>query len=195
MRDGITIYFIRHGETDWNAERRYQGQRDIPLNERGRAQARRNGEVLKALMPALASFEFVSSPLGRAIETMHIIRATLGLPLGAYRVDPRVMEVNYGAWEGQLAADLPVTDPDGIKTRLTDPFGFRPRDGESYAELMQRTNAWIDSVDRDTVVVSHGGVSRTVRGAVLALPPAQIMTLDVPQDRVLVLTRGAARWI
>ena len=79
MRPGLTLYFVRHGETDWNAERRYQGQTDIPLNDRGRAQSRRNGEALRAFLPHIAGADFVASPLGRARETMEILRDTLGL--------------------------------------------------------------------------------------------------------------------
>ncbi len=76
MRADVTIYFIRHGETDWNAQSRYQGQADVPMNETGRAQARRNGEALRALLPASAAAAYVASPLLRARETMEIVRGT-----------------------------------------------------------------------------------------------------------------------
>ena len=72
MRADVTIYFIRHGETDWNAQARYQGQADVPMNETGRTQARRNGETLRRLLPDIASADFVASPLARARETMRI---------------------------------------------------------------------------------------------------------------------------
>ena len=64
--DGVTIYFVRHGQTDWNAERRFQGQLDIPLNDTGRAQAARNGAALARVIGDSAGFDFVSSPLSRA---------------------------------------------------------------------------------------------------------------------------------
>ena len=126
LKPGITLYLIRHGETDWNRDARYQGQRDVPLNATGRAQAQRQGEVLKPLMPALADFDFVSSPLGRAVETMKLIRAALGLDAENFRTDPQIVELSYGHWEGRLAAELPKTDPAGLAQKASDPFGWRP---------------------------------------------------------------------
>ena len=79
MRADVTIYFIRHGETDWNAQSRYQGQADVPMNETGRAQARRNGEALRrCYCRKSAHFSFVASPLLRARETMEIVRCGIG---------------------------------------------------------------------------------------------------------------------
>lgn len=195
MRPGVTLYFIRHGETDWNAEARYQGQADVPMNDRGRAQARRNGGILKSLVSAHPGMDYVASPLGRTRETMEIVRAELGLDCNTYRTDPRLKEVHYGSWQGVLAGELPARDPEGLSDRARDPFRWRPHGGESYADLMARTTPWLAEVERDTVIVSHGGVSRTLRGALLNLDVAEIPFLDVPQDRVLVLTAGDASWL
>lgn len=195
MRDDITIYLIRHGETDWNRDRRYQGQRDIPLNDKGRAQAKRNGEALQALLPAIASAQFVSSPLGRARETMQIVRGALGLTPDAYTLDGRLRELSYGTWEGQLQQDLPNLDAAGLAERGKDPFRWRPRGGESYADLLVRVVNWQQAIEYDTVVASHGGVSRCLRAHVLGLDPAGIPDLESPQDRVLALTTAGMRWI
>jgi probable phosphoglycerate mutase len=195
MPDHATIYFIRHGETDWNRDRRYQGQRDIPLNETGRAQARRNGIALRAFLPAIATAEFVASPLGRARETMEIVRAELGLPAGGYEVDPRLIELSYGVWEGTLQDDVMRQDPDAFASRAKDPFRWRPDRGESYADLLARVEGWAGSPDRDRVVVSHGGVSRCLRAHTLGLAPEMIPELESPQDRVLILSAGAMRWL
>lgn len=196
MKDGVTIYFVRHGETDWNRFRRYQGQTDIPMNDNGRAQARRNGEALRQLLPAIATASYVASPLVRTLETMRIIRATLGLDPEGFHIEPRLIELNYGHWEGQLAADLPMTDPDGIAARAADPYLWRPQGGENYVDVSARLGAWLGSLDRDTVAVSHGGVSRALRGLMIdGLDRAGILDLDVPQDRILVLRKGAVDWL
>jgi probable phosphoglycerate mutase len=190
-----TIYLIRHGETDWNRDRRYQGQRDIPLNDKGRAQARRNGEALRALLPDIAACEFISSPLSRARDTMEIVRKALGLPPERYRVDDRIKELNYGHWEGMLQDDLSMVDPHGLARRSVDPFRWRPDNGESYADLLVRVAEWEGTIREDTVVASHGGVSRCLRGHLLGLDPASIPDLESPQDRVLVIRRGEMRWL
>lgn len=195
MRPGVTLYFIRHGETDWNAQARYQGQVDIPLNDTGRAQARRNGEVLRAAIADPAAFDFVSSPLGRTRETMAIVRAAFGLTLDGVRFDDRLREMNYGHWEGQLAADLPQTDPEGVAERARDWWHWRPDGGESYEDLTKRVSSWLETITRDTVVSSHGGVSRAIRGAVVPVDRAEVPRLTVPQDRVLVLRRGMMDWL
>lgn len=195
MRPALKLYFVRHGETDWNAERRYQGQTDIPLNDHGRAQSRRNGVALREFLPNIESADFVASPLGRARETMEILRASLGLDPAAYRIDRRLIELSYGAWEGQLQTNLPHTDPQGVADREQDPFRWRPVGGESYADLLRRTIDWAETLDRDTVIASHGGVSRCLRAHLLNLDPETIPGLESPQDKVLVISGGEMTWV
>jgi broad specificity phosphatase PhoE len=195
MKPGVTLYFIRHGETSWNAEARYQGQVDIPLNDRGRAQARRNGEALLAHVPDPASLAYIASPLGRTRETMDIVRSALGLPIDGVTYDERLREMHYGHWEGQLAADLPTVDPDGVAARANDWWHWRPTGGESYEDLTKRIQSWIATIERDAVVVSHGGVSRALRGAIVPVERSEVPRLKVPQDRVLILKRGSMDWL
>jgi broad specificity phosphatase PhoE len=193
--DHPTIYFIRHGETDWNRDRRYQGQKDIPLNETGRAQAHRNGLALRTFLPAIAEADFIASPLGRTRETMEILRGELGLPAEGYTLDPRLMELCYGVWEGSLQDDIRKNDPAAFAKRTEDPFRWRPDEGESYADLFARVSGWAETVGRDCVVVSHGGVSRCLRAHALRLDPEVIPELESPQDRVLIVTGAAMRWL
>ena len=195
LKPGLTLYLIRHGQTDWNRDSRYQGQRDIPLNDTGRAQARRQGEVLKSRMPGLAAADFVSSPLERAVETMQLIRSVLGLEADSYRMDPAILELSYGHWEGELASELSEKDPAGVAGKASDPFGWQPIGGESYCDLQRRIAAWLDGLERDTVAITHGGVSRVARGALLGIDPDLVPFLDVPQDKILLLRYGVMDWL
>lgn len=196
LPSGVTLYFIRHGETDWNRAQRYQGQTDIPLNDTGRGQAARNGRLLKDVIGRdMAAFDFVASPLLRTAETMQIVRREMDLPTDAFRRDDRLMEQHFGHWEGVVWADLHHVDPDGFAARQADTWNWTPRGGESYAILVHRVAAWLDTVTRDTVAVSHGNISRTVRGLLLGLDKHAVPKLEVPQDKVLRLRDGRGDWI
>lgn len=196
LRPGVTLYFVRHGETDWNRARRYQGQRDIPLNATGRVQAQRNGQVLAEILGAeTAALDYVASPLSRARETMEIIRQEMALPRLGYRTDERLLEIHYGHWQGRLWEELSHADPEGYAARLADPWGWQPAGGESYCMLSERVGRWLAEMTNDAVVVSHGGVSKVLRGLILQLGVAEIASLDVPQDKVLQVTAGNVGWI
>jgi probable phosphoglycerate mutase len=160
------FYFIRHGETDWNAERRLQGRCDIPLNARGRRQAAQCGDTLRTLIAdggkTLADFTFVSSPLVRASETMDIVRGALGLPTEGYAHEPRLAEMSFGRWEGQTYKEIGAADPAILKVRERDKWNFRPPEGECYADVLARVRTWHDGVTGDIVVTAHGGVARTI---------------------------------
>jgi probable phosphoglycerate mutase len=196
LRPSVTLYFVRHGETDWNLTQRYQGQQDIPLNATGRDQAARNGRALaQELGGDAATLDYIASPLVRARETMQIMRREIGLPPDGFRTDDRLREIHYGHWEGELWAELPLRDPQGFAAREADKWGWQPRGGESYRALSERVAAWLGDIDRDVVVAAHGGVMRVLRGLHHGLQPAEIFLLDVPQDKVLVVKAGRTCWL
>ena len=188
------IYFIRHGQTDWNAQRRLQGQRDIPLNDTGREQAARNGRRLGEVISEPAEFEFVASPLSRTRETMEIVRREMGLDVQGFRMDPILKEINYGDWEGFTMSELEASDPGAVKTRSADKWNSNVYGGESYAMLSKRAQDWLRSVDRDSVIVSHGAFSRCLRGHILGLEENDTIDLDVPQDRFFSIGKGRIDW-
>ena len=136
------LYFARHGETDWNRERRLQGQHDIPLNALGRVQAARCGELMRELLERdgrrAADYDYISSPLGRARETMELMRAGMGLDPAAYRTDARLMEMSFGRWEGFTFAELQAREAPALAERERDKWGFVLPGGESYAQLQVR---------------------------------------------------------
>lgn len=198
MREPV-LYFVRHGETDWNRERRLQGQHDVPLNALGRDQATRCGAVLRDLLArthrSAEEFDFVASPLGRARETMERVRLELGIAPAAYRIDPRLAELSFGIWEGLTFAELRVLDPDveTIVAREHDKWNFVPPGGESYAQLLLRVQAWHSEVERDTIVVAHGGIARTLIVHFGIMPPAAAPKGDVDQGVVYEFAAGSVR--
>jgi probable phosphoglycerate mutase len=195
MGDFPTIVFVRHGETDWNAEGRLQGQRDIPLNDKGRGQAKRNGEATIAKFPDIAAYHFVASPLVRSRETMEIARGAMGLAPTKYRTDDRLREITFGEWEGFTTAELRKANPALIAERDRDKWRFLPPGGESYHLLHIRVGKWLETVTGPTFVVSHGGVGRVLRIHLLGLDPKKVVQADFGQDRVLAFANGREEWI
>ena len=185
-----TIYYIRHGETDWNVAGRLQGRRDTPLNARGRAQASHCGNVLRDLFAHSgrnpADFDYVSSPLGRARETMDLVRPALGLSPEGYRMEPRLAEISFGDWEGFTIAQLHTRDPQRIATREHDKWHFVPPGGESYETVSGRMREWYENLTRDTVAVAHGGTARGLIAHLGIAKPAAAPLIDIAQGVVYV---------
>lgn len=192
-----TIYFVRHGQTDWNAEGRLQGQRDTSLNATGLRQAEEAADRLRALTgDALEGSDFVASPLIRTRRTMEALRACLNLPPEDYRTDPRLMEIGFGAWEGSTWAEIRRRDPAGAAARDRDRWGYQPpgAGGESYAMLTERVAPVVAGFRDTTVVVAHGGIARAMLVALGHLDPWTAPRIGVRQGSVLVLDATGWRW-
>jgi probable phosphoglycerate mutase len=194
------IVFVRHGETDYNAEGRLQGQRDIPLNRRGRAQASAIGRALaKAAPDAIAALEaadaFTSSPLVRTRQTMELARAALGLAPGRYALEPALMELTFGEWEGLTWPQVWRRDPAGARAREADKWHFTPPGGESYATLAERLQPWLASLRADCFVVSHGGVARALMTLIAGVSPSAAENADIWQGKAILFEGGGLSWI
>jgi probable phosphoglycerate mutase len=191
------IFFLRHGQTAWNAERRIQGHLDTPLNDKGRRQAARNGRALAGIIADSGAFDYVSSPLIRASETMEIVRREIGLNPKGYRTDPRLREYHLGDWQGHLFADIERDFPELIAERDRDPWNFLypGEGGESFASFSERVLAWLAEIERDSVVTAHGGVMRCLRRHFLRLDDKATFRLDAPQDRVLRIEGETLSWV
>jgi len=192
--DAPLLYFIRHGETDWNAEGRLQGARDVPLNDRGRRQAARCGATLRELIAGRgrtpADFAFVSSPLVRAADTMAIVRGELGLPGAGFGLDERLAEMSFGRWEGLTWRDVGAAEAPLVRLRNRDRWNFRPPGGESYADILVRVAAWHASVAGDTVVTAHGGIARAFMVLFGVRSPAEAPNGVVEQGAVFEFAPG-----
>ncbi|KPF46778.1 histidine phosphatase family protein [Rhizobium sp. AAP43] len=192
----MLIYMIRHGQTDWNAEGRMQGQKDIGLNDKGRSQAHGNGLKLAQILGTQAEdFDYVSSPLGRTRDTMERLRSAMGLEPQNYRTDDRLKEVSFGDWEGSTLPELALKTPERVEERAQHKWDFIPpgEDAESYEILSWRIGAWMNSVERPTVCVSHGGVIRCCFRLVGGMCKDKACDINIPQDRILKIERDEGR--
>jgi probable phosphoglycerate mutase len=174
------LYYIRHGQTEWNASGRVQGWRDIPLNDKGRAQAAQAGGVLRELLAREqrnhTEIPFIASPLGRTRETMELVRTSIGLPREGYALEARLREIGYGDWEGMTFAEMRTAHPEHYALRDADKWGVAAPGGESYADLEARIGGWLESLAQDAVVVAHGGTMRALmvaRGVESAIEAAE----------------------
>jgi probable phosphoglycerate mutase len=183
----VLVYVIRHGQTDWNAEGRLQGQKDIAINAVGRAQATQNGEMLRQILGAAEGYDFVASPLSRTRETMERIRTAMGLDPKGYRLDERLKELSFGDWEGYTTAEIKAVDRERIRERSRQKWGFIPpgADAESYEILSWRVGAWLASLEQPTVSVSHGGVLRSLFRLVGKIDEDEAANMPIHQDRIV----------
>ena len=188
------IYYIRHGETSWNAEGRLQGVQDIPLNDLGRSQAAHAGNILADLFARdgrdKSQLAFVASPLIRARATMELVRGELKLPVSGYALDDRLREIGYGKWEGSTLPEMQLADPDLYAKRQTEKWTVSPPGGESYVEVQARMQDWYNSVQGDTVAVAHGGTARALMVALGIETPLSAADLTIEQGAVYVFRDG-----
>jgi broad specificity phosphatase PhoE len=156
---------VRHGETDWNRENRFQGIADTPLNDAGREQARAAIAELAAEEPTA----LYSSPLQRASETASILGTALGLEV---RFSDALREVDVGSWSGLTRIEVEVRFPEGYHRWLD--YGHGWDDGETYEELGARVVAGLVRIAAEhagerVLAVTHGGPIRSALAAATRL--------------------------
>jgi probable phosphoglycerate mutase len=183
------IYLVRHGQTEFNRERRLQGHVDSRLTELGLRQARAVGGLLKDLIRDPAGWRIVSSPLGRARDTAETIGGILGI--AEVELDPRLIELSWGDWDGRLRTELEEAYPDAFGRTG---WAFDAPTGESYEAVTARLSDWLASLapepERKVIAVSHGVAGRILRGVYGDLARDAAVSQDVPQDAVYLLQHG-----
>jgi broad specificity phosphatase PhoE len=162
------FYFIRHGETEWNAAGRLCGRTDVPLSDAGRRQAQLLASRLKPI-PFVALY---SSPLRRALETASILGRAIGRDAVA---DPRLVELSYGAWEGRTYEESKRANPDVYRAWELDPGSVAPPKGESGEQLIERVKPFLADVAQrhssgNVAVVCHRTVCRLVACHIMGVP-------------------------
>jgi probable phosphoglycerate mutase len=185
LGDGLTLYFCRHGETEANVQKRFQGwTKDTSLTAKGHEQSKVIARALRAAAPDFSNLAYVSSPLPRARATMEIILTELGLPKDRYSTDSRLQEINLGVWDGLPDAEARALDPATFERRGSDKWDVRVPGGENYADVAARAESWINDLKTDTFAVSHGAFTRILRGLFAGLDWKQMSGLDEKQGVV-----------
>lgn len=182
----LQIYLIRHGETLWNAIGRYQGHLDSPLTDKGIQQAEACGRALAGCAPHIDRW-FVS-PLGRAEQTSQIVRSFGHYPPA--QAATRLAEVSAGSWDGLSQTDIDAQWPGRLDGATQFDWYFRAPDGESYEDAMARVASWLAELTGVVVAVSHGLLSRLIRGTYLGLPRDEALSLPVPQGVIWRMADG-----
>lgn len=148
----VRLLVIRHGKTEWNLKKKIQGRTDIPLSELGRI------ELAGMRLPAeFGGFNWTSSPLKRTRETAELLGAK------NLKVDPALIEMNWGEWEGETLSDLSEKYGAEFKYNESRGLNMTPPGGESPADVAARLKPWLQGLEADTIAVTHKGVIRALK--------------------------------
>jgi broad specificity phosphatase PhoE len=191
MPSNVPIIFVRHGETDWNAQGLIQGSIDTDLNEKGHSQAQRVAALLASRDLPWTDYHIIVSPQRRAQQTAGYILNALNRT--DFASEPRVRELGFGVWEGKPFWELKASPvyPADSEGR----FFWRPEGGESYEDGVARVTSWRATLTRPTLVISHGAVGRCLMGSVAGLSPPDLVNLPTPQGCYCLLRDGTMKWV
>ncbi|MDE4276825.1 histidine phosphatase family protein [Phaeobacter gallaeciensis] len=178
------LFILRHGETSWNLQGKFQGRQDSPLTEKGIAQALRQKTLLASIYD-LPSRRFCS-PQGRAL---HTARLALDSETDLTQ-DNRLQEIDFGKWEG-------VTRDD-IRSQIDYPFesglwNFRSPQGEDFEAISGRVKSFLDDLDSPAVIVTHGTTSIVMRGLCMGLTQDEILKLPKDQGCIYHVSNGVEK--
>ncbi len=187
------IYLLRHGETQWNKAKRYQGHLNSDLTKKGRLQAQKMGACLKRELKGNISYSMVCSPLGRTRQTAGIVSSALDFDVNNCAIDDQIIEVTLGDWDGMTHEEVSATYPQEWATYQNDKWHSRPPSGESSAMMDIRARKWLATLTKTPdplIVVSHGAIGRVIRGVYADMDTDDVLALSVPQDALFRLSNG-----
>ena len=187
----LTLYVVRHGQTEDNVADRWTGRHDSHLTDLGRRNARVSGEVLTRLEPGLAELDFIASPLHRAGVTMELLREGAGLAPRAYRTDRRLMENDCGEFSQLTEDHIRAHHPEHHARLRQDEWNWSAPGGQSQAQQHAQIGQFLHTLERDSVLVCHGLTIRLMRAHLLGLSPAQSLKAGFHDCGVLRYADGA----
>lgn len=184
MRDWPDLWVMRHGQTEWNAERRMQGHQDSPLTALGCEQAARQAALMSDILASHQHVELIASPLGRAVQTADIV-------FGArpYRLDHRFQEISVGVFEGRTRSELEASFPDLFGLSWLGWYDRAPG-GERLSDLRARVTEGLSALTGPTAIVCHGITLRMIRLVVLGWSDDRLEEMEVRQGAVHLLRKG-----
>lgn len=179
----IRLALLRHGHTDWNRAGRIQGRTDVPLDTEARI------HLAGLRLPApWDEADLVSSPLARAVETARLAAGRTP------STDPALIEMDWGDWEGQQGEAL-LSQPDTDYRHIENwGWAYRPPNGESPQDVLQRLVPWADGLRQDTVAVCHIGIMRVLLARAYDWNFEGAAPFRIKRDRLFVLTLESGRW-
>ncbi len=185
----MNLILIRHGETKWNLEMRYQGLLDSDLTTKGKQQVRDNALKLAKKFKTFDNIKIFSSPLGRAKKSAYIICDNLNIDRKKIIFEDRLKEFNYGIFEGKTRDEI---DSNKLKEREANKWSYEIEDGDSYIKVSDRLKSWLDEIkDEDVVIIiAHEMINRVLRGIYLNLLSDEIILLRQRNDIIIHLDNG-----
>ncbi|EGQ8523771.1 TPA: histidine phosphatase family protein [Vibrio parahaemolyticus] len=182
------IFVLRHGETEFNADKKLQGHCNSSLTSKGSDQARRVGTALKQYVEN-RPFRVYSSTLGRALQTSQIVCEELNYSYENLNKEPRLKEFSLGEWEQRTIPSLEQEIPNLL---AQNDWYLQAPNCETYESVRERLSSWLSDVahDEDIVVVSHGLTGIVLRGLLLGMDYTQVWQQDLPQDAFFIIEDG-----
>lgn len=189
------MFLFVHGETEWNAAKRFQGRHDSPLTPQGIEQAEAVGAILRVHVPEPRTLRFVSSPLGRALTSARIAAAELGIRPTAIATDDRLVEIDVGIWSGLTRKEALATEPERLGALSRHEWVYASPDGEGFDGVARRAADFLADHKQhdDLAVATHGITSRLLRGLHAGLPREALISAPIERGVVFHLSGGKIR--